>query len=71
MPNQPQSVTLTRPRQYARTDFAALRAVVQRIAPTAIARRYNRRRGWSMRNHVSSPGCLLVSGMAYWLINIS
>jgi hypothetical protein len=40
MANQPQSVTLTRPRQYTRTDFAALRAFVQRIAPATIARLY-------------------------------
>jgi hypothetical protein len=40
MANQPQTLTLPPPRTYTRTDFAALRAFVQRIEPAAIARRY-------------------------------
>jgi hypothetical protein len=40
MANQKQSLTLPPSRRYTRTDFAALRAFVQRIAPAVIARRY-------------------------------
>ncbi|MGF6971528.1 integrase [Paraburkholderia sp. WC7.3g] len=40
MANQPQTLTVAPPRTYTRTDFAALRAFVQRIEPAAIARRY-------------------------------
>ncbi|SOE97148.1 Site-specific recombinase XerD [Burkholderia sp. D7] len=38
--NQVQQLALPPPRTYTRTDFAALRAFVQRIDPGAIARRY-------------------------------
>jgi len=38
--NQAQQLTLPTPRTYTRTDFAALRAFVQHIAPTVIAHRY-------------------------------
>ncbi|MDR6412236.1 UNVERIFIED_ORG: integrase [Burkholderia sp. 1595] len=40
MANQPQTVTVAPPRTYARTDFTALRAFVQRIPPATIARLY-------------------------------
>lgn len=40
MANQPQTVTVDPPRTYTRTDFTALRAFVQRIPATAIARLY-------------------------------
>ena len=40
MANQPQTLTVAPPRRYTRTDFAALRAFVQHIAPTVIAHRY-------------------------------
>jgi Phage integrase protein len=40
MANQPQTLTVAPPRCYTRTDFAALRAFVQRIEPAVIARRY-------------------------------
>jgi integrase len=40
MANQPQTLTVAPPRRYTRTDFAALRAFVQRIEPAVIARRY-------------------------------
>ena len=40
MANQAQQLTLPTPRTYTRTDFAALRAFVQRIAPSVIAHRY-------------------------------
>jgi integrase len=40
MANLPQTLTVPPPRAYTRTDFAALRAFVQRIEPAAIARRY-------------------------------
>ncbi|CAE6792090.1 Tyrosine recombinase XerC [Paraburkholderia domus] len=40
MANLPQTLTVPPPRTYTRTDFAALRAFVQRIEPAAIARRY-------------------------------
>jgi integrase len=38
--NQAQQLTLPTPRTYTRTDFAALRAFVQHIAPSVIAHRY-------------------------------
>jgi integrase len=38
--NQTQQLALPAPRTYTRTDFAALRAFVQHIAPAVIARRY-------------------------------
>jgi len=40
MANQAQQLTLPTPRTYTRTDFAALRAFVQHIAPSVIAHRY-------------------------------
>ncbi|MCI0152214.1 hypothetical protein KNO81_41130 [Paraburkholderia sediminicola] len=40
MANQSQTLTVAPPHRYTRTDFAALRAFVQRIEPAAIARRY-------------------------------
>lgn len=40
MANEPQTLTVVPPRRYTRTDFAVLRAFVQRIEPAAIARRY-------------------------------
>ena len=40
MANQAQQLTLPTPRTYTRTDFAALRAFVQHIAPSVIANRY-------------------------------
>jgi integrase len=40
MANQTQQLTLPTPRTYTRTDFAALRAFVQHIAPSVIAHRY-------------------------------
>ena len=40
MANQPQQLTLPPPRTYTRTDFTALRAFVQRIPASTIARLY-------------------------------
>ena len=40
MANQAQQLTLPTPRTYTRTDFAALRAFVQHIAPSVIGHRY-------------------------------
>ncbi len=40
MANQAQQLMLPTPRTYTRTDFAALRAFVQHIAPSVIAHRY-------------------------------
>jgi integrase len=40
MANRPQTLSVPPPRTYARTDFTALRAFVQRIAPATIARLY-------------------------------
>ncbi|VVD31171.1 site-specific integrase [Paraburkholderia dioscoreae] len=40
MANRPQQLTLPLPRSYTRTDFAALRAFVQRVPLPAIARLY-------------------------------
>ena len=40
MANHPQQLTLPPPRSYTRTDFAALRAFVQRVPPATIARLY-------------------------------
>ncbi|MGF6613090.1 integrase [Paraburkholderia sp. WSM4175] len=40
MANQPQQLTLPPPRTYTRTDFTALRAFVQRLPATTIARLY-------------------------------
>ncbi|MDB5836886.1 MAG: integrase [Caballeronia sp.] len=40
MANQAQQLTLPTPRTYTRTDFAALRAFIQHIAPSVIAHRY-------------------------------
>jgi hypothetical protein len=38
--NQTQQLALPAPRTYTRTDYTALRAFVQHIAPAVIARRY-------------------------------
>jgi len=40
MTSRPQQLTLPPPRSYTRTDFAALRAFVQRAPPATIARLY-------------------------------
>jgi hypothetical protein len=40
MASQPQTLTVTPPRSYTRTDFTALRAFVQRIPASTIARSY-------------------------------
>jgi hypothetical protein len=40
MANRPQQLTLPPPRSYTRTDFAALRAFVQRVPLATIARLY-------------------------------
>jgi integrase len=40
MANQPQQLTLPPPRTYTRTDFTALRAFVQRVSASTIARLY-------------------------------
>jgi len=40
MANRPQQLTLPPPRTWTRTDFAALRAFVQRVPPATIARLY-------------------------------
>jgi integrase len=40
MANRPQTLSVPPPATYTRTDFAALRAFVQRIEPAVIARRY-------------------------------
>ncbi|MBK5125896.1 tyrosine-type recombinase/integrase [Burkholderia sp. R-69980] len=55
MANQPQTLTVPPPRTYTRTDFAALRAFVQRIEPAAIARRYYDADDPELAPHAATP----------------
>ncbi|MBK5124961.1 tyrosine-type recombinase/integrase [Burkholderia sp. R-69980] len=55
MANQPQTLIVPPPRTYTRTDFAALRAFVQRIEPAAIARRYYDADDPELAPHAGTP----------------
>ncbi|CAE6840593.1 phage integrase family protein [Paraburkholderia haematera] len=55
MANHPQTLTVPPPRTYTRTDFAALRAFVQRIEPAAIARRYYDTDDPELAPHAATP----------------